>query len=386
MYDAIIVGARVAGSATAMLLARRGLNVLAVDRATFPSDTLSTHQVQMPGIALLERWGVLDRLLAAGTPPTRHVRFDPGHVVLEGSFPAYDGVDAMFSPRRRLLDTVLVDAAREAGAEVCERFSVDELVFEDGRVTGIRGRDDRGRSVVERSSLVIGADGRHSIVARTVRPTAYREHPPLTFGYYAYWSGVPVNGGEIYSRGRRLVGAWPTNDELLITYVAGPIDEFHAFRSDVEGNLLAALDLAGDLGERVRASRRVERIHGTADTPSRFRTPYGPGWALAGDAGLIMDPATGQGIGYALRDSELLADAADAGFATDALREYERRRNEAASDMYDFTLSLASFAPPDPEAARMLASLAGRQDAIDRFLGALTGTVPLAQMLVPTPA
>ena len=106
MHDVIIVGARVAGSATALLLARAGLKVLVVDRAAFPSDTLSTHQVQLPGIARLKRWRLLDRIAAAGTPPTRRVRFDPGGVVLEGSYPEFEGVDALYSPRRTLLDTL----------------------------------------------------------------------------------------------------------------------------------------------------------------------------------------------------------------------------------------------------------------------------------------
>ena len=124
MYDVIIVGARVAGSATALLLARRGLKVLVLDRATFPSDTLSTHQVQVPGVARLARWGVLDQILAAGTPATRNVRFDQGEAVITGRFPHYVGVDFMCSPRRTLLDKALVDAARAAGAEIRENFTV----------------------------------------------------------------------------------------------------------------------------------------------------------------------------------------------------------------------------------------------------------------------
>ena len=104
MYDVIIVGARVAGAPTAMLLARRGLKVLVVDRATFPSDTLSTHQVQLPGVARLARWGVLDAVLAAGTPVTRDVRFDQGDAVITGRYPGYQGIEAMCSPRRKLLD------------------------------------------------------------------------------------------------------------------------------------------------------------------------------------------------------------------------------------------------------------------------------------------
>src|SRR5262245_12108733 len=120
MYDVIIVGARVAGSATGMLLARIGFKVLVVDRASFPSDTLSTHQVQLPGVACLRRWGLLDRVIAANTPATRQVTFDTGFVRLEGRFPEFQGVDALYSPRRTILDKIIVDAARDAGAEVRE--------------------------------------------------------------------------------------------------------------------------------------------------------------------------------------------------------------------------------------------------------------------------
>jgi flavin-dependent dehydrogenase len=150
MYDVIIVGARVAGASTAMLLARRGLKVLVADRATFPSDTLSTHQVQLPGVARLARWGVLDAVLAAGTPVTRDVRFDQGDAVITGRYPAYQGVEAMCSPRRTLLDRVLVDAARAAGAEVRENFAVEEILG-DGQVTGIRGREKGAPAVTEQA-------------------------------------------------------------------------------------------------------------------------------------------------------------------------------------------------------------------------------------------
>ena len=295
MYDVIIVGARVAGASTAMLLARRGLDVLVVDRATFPSDTLSTHQVQLPGIARLARWGLLDRLIAAGTPATREVRFDPGVAVLEGRFPVHEGVDALYSPRRAILDQILVDAARAAGAEVREGFAVDELLEEDGRITGVRGHERGGGPVREHAKIVIGADGRHSQVAKAVRPPAHHEHPALSVAYYTYWEGVPVAGGEVTGRPFRLTGAWPTNDGLTMTYVAAPVAEFHALRKDIEGHVLRTLDGAGDLGERVRAGRRAERLYGTADLASWVRRPYGPGWALVGDAGLAMDPSPARG-------------------------------------------------------------------------------------------
>src|SRR5436190_11379271 len=184
-YDVIVVGARVAGAATAMLLARAGLRVLAVDRVSFPSDTVSSHQVQVPGVARLHRWGLLDRLRAAGTPPTRRVRFDSGDVVLGGTFPAYDGVDALYSPRRTILDSLLVDAARTAGAEVREHFRVEELVWRDGRVTGVRGRQ-RGRTpTTETARLVIGADGKRSFVADAVGAARYRQRPVRSFACYS---------------------------------------------------------------------------------------------------------------------------------------------------------------------------------------------------------
>ena len=375
MYDAIVVGTRVAGAPTAMLLARRGLKVLAVDRARFPSDTLSTHQVQVPGVARLARWGLLERLEAAGTPATRRVRFDPGPVVLEGTWPEFQGVDALYSPRRTLLDSLLVDAAREAGAEVREGFAVDELLVDGDRVVGVRGG-----SVRERARVVIGADGRHSRVAKAVRAAAYRAVPARTIAYYTYWAGVPLAGGEMYARDRRMIGAWPTNDGLVMTYVAAPPDEFHRFRADPEGAVLRSLDLAGDLGERVRAGERAERVYGTADLASRFHAPAGPGWALVGDAGLRMDPITGQGIADAFRDAELLA-AAVAGDLS--FGDYRERRDAAALPMYEMTAELASLAPLRPDGRLVFEALEGRPEEVQRFLGVLCGASPPAEFFGP---
>jgi flavin-dependent dehydrogenase len=186
MYDVIIVGARVAGSSTAMLLAREGLSVLVVDRATFPSDTLSTHQVQLPGVARLRRWGLLDAVVASGAPPARGVRFDVGPVVLQGHFPTFQGVEAVYSPRRTVLDALLVDAARAAGAEVRENFIVDEVLLEGGRATGIRGREKGGQPVAESARMVVGADGKHSLVARTVGAAVHHDRPPLSMACYTY--------------------------------------------------------------------------------------------------------------------------------------------------------------------------------------------------------
>jgi 2-polyprenyl-6-methoxyphenol hydroxylase-like FAD-dependent oxidoreductase len=383
-FDVIVVGARVAGAATAMLLARRGMRVLAVDRARFPSDTLSTHQVQVPGVARLNRWGLLDRLSAAGTPATRRVRFDAGYVVLDGCFPAHEGVDALYSPRRTLLDSTVVDAARAAGAEVREGFTVEDLVWAQGRVAGIRGRTRGGTLTTETARLVVGADGKHSMVARAVAARVYRQRPNSTLACYTYWSGVRLAGGELYQRPGRAVAAFPTNDDLTMVYVAAPRAEFDTFRADIEGNYLKTLDRCGDLGDRVRAGVRAERLRTTPDLPNLFRDAHGPGWALVGDAGVVMDPITAQGIGNALRDAERLAAAVAAGLDSSrqldaSLADYQRRRDAAVGPMYDFTADLAAFNPPRPADQQLLASLHGRPAEINRFLGVFAGITPITE-------
>src|SRR2546429_5845149 len=218
-------------------------------------------------------------------------------------------------------------------------FAVDEILG-DGQVTGIRGREKGGPAVTEQARLVIGADGKHSLVAKAVGARAYRTRPPRSIAFYTYWADVPVRDGspagtgEIYGRPGCAVGAWPTNDGLLVTYLAWPAARFEEFRRDVEGNVLRSFDAVG-LAERIRAGRRAERFRGTPDLPSYLRQPYGPGWALVGDAGLLLDPITGQGISYAFRDAELLADAVADGLGgsrplAEALARYHRARDRAA--------------------------------------------------------
>jgi len=385
-YDVVIVGSRPAGAATAMLLARAGLRVVAVDRARFPSDTLSTHQVQLPGVAMLARWGLLEKVAASNCPPTHHVRFDTGDVVLEGTYPEHQGVDAVYSPRRTVLDAILVDAAREAGAEIVEGFDVDEIMTDGGRVTGVRGseRGAPGHGAVRAMTapLVIGADGKHSLVARVAGAPAYKELPARTGGCYTYLSGLPVKGGELYGTGHHMVGAWPTNDGLTLVFVAVPLADFAAFHADIDNSFPAALDRCGDLGERARAAIRAERYRGTTDVPNACRKPYGPGWALVGDAGLVMDPITGQGIGHALRDAQGLADAVVAGLGggtplDTALAAFHGARDAASLPMYDFTTNLALFRP-DPAGTILFRALAtGGPARVSQFLGAITGAVPM---------
>src|SRR5262245_6311912 len=202
-YDAIIVGAPCAGSPTAMLLARKGYKVLVVDKATFPNDTISTHLIHPLGVEALKRWGLLDGVLATGCPPIDMYAFDFGPLTITGA-PASEEASVSYAPRRTVLDKLLVDAASEAGAEVREDFTVEQLVILDGHVTGVRGHGKDGQVVTEHARVVIGADGRHSLVAEVVRPEQYNEKPKLLAGYYTYYSGLPMNGRfETYIRPQR---------------------------------------------------------------------------------------------------------------------------------------------------------------------------------------
>ena len=309
-YDVIVVGARVAGAAVALLLARAGVRVLVVDRAGPPGDTLSTHQVQLPGVAALRRWGLLGPAVA-GAPATTRLRFDAGPVVLEGRYPSAGGVSALYSPRRMVLDRVLLDAAGAAGAQVRLGFRADELIWDGRRVAGLQGRGRRGAGAAETARLVVGADGKHSFVARAAGAARYCARPAATMASYSYWAGVPTaaGGGEIYRRPGRAVAAFPTSDDLTMIYVASPAAEFAAARGDLEGHYLAGLEGCGELRERAAAGFRAERLRTTPDLPARMHVPHGPGWALAGDAGLVLDPVSAHGISNALRDAELLARA-----------------------------------------------------------------------------
>ncbi|MCH7745764.1 MAG: NAD(P)/FAD-dependent oxidoreductase [Chloroflexi bacterium] len=381
MFDVIVVGARCAGSPTAMLLAQKGYKVLLLDRATFPSDTISTQLIWQSGVSKLKRWGLLDKLIASNCPSITKFTFDLGDRPISGWGTPVDGVSESYSPRRTVLDKILVDAAAEAGAELREGFSVQEFVMEGDRVTGIRGRTASGRTITENAHIVVGADGRHSPLARAVNAPVYNDTPSLSCFYYTYWSGVSVDGYEDYWPGRHFMLTVPTNDDIVLLVMGWPYEQFHEIRRDIEANYMQALDLVPQLSERVRAGRREERFLGSADLSNFFRKPYGPGWALVGDAGYSKDPITAFGISDSFRDAELLADAIDDGLSgrrpyVDAMADYERNRNEAAAPLYQLTLNAARYNQHTPNALQLRAALHGRAD-IDNYIGVITGSIAI---------
>jgi flavin-dependent dehydrogenase len=386
-YDAIVVGARCAGSPTAMLLAQKGHRVLVVDRASFPSDTVSTHVIHAPGVAALARWGLLDEVAASGCPAIESYSFDFGPFTIAGRPQPQDGISTAYAPRRTDLDKVLEDAAARAGAEVRERFTVEELVFEDGAVVGIRGRGEGGQTVVERARVVIGADGRNSNVARAVQPEQYNEKPQLLWGYYTYWSDLPVDGFETVVRPERGWAAAPTSEGLTMLVVGWPQAEATTYKADVEANYLKTLDLAPAFAARVRDATRQDRFTG-GGVPNFFRKPFGPGWSLVGDAGYTRDPITAQGITDAFRDAELCAAALDETFAgkrsfDDAMAGYQQTRDSQVLPIYEFTTMLATLEPPPPEMQQLLGAIHGNKSAMDAFVSITAGTLSPAAFFDP---
>jgi flavin-dependent dehydrogenase len=387
MYDAIIVGARCAGSPTAMLLARRGFKVLLLDRATFPSDTISTHILWPHGAEVLARWGLHHRLASTGVPPIcRRMRFDVGPFALHGTIPDANDGRGGFCPRRTVLDHLLLSAAVESRVEVREGFSVDQLLMTDGVVVGVRGRGRGERPIEERARVVIGADGVNSFVARTVRAPEYDLRPVAACAYYSYFSGVTQDDIELYVRDHYAFGGAPTNDGLHLVMVNWPASDFPRVRVDVEGHVWQALEGSPDFAARVRAGRREEKWYGTAGIPGYFRKPYGEGWALVGDASYSRDPITAQGISDAFIDAESLAEAlsfalSGNGTFEERLTAHETARNERVRPMYEFTTQLAALESPPPEMQALFGALRGSQDATNAFLSAITGAIPLTDFM-----
>jgi flavin-dependent dehydrogenase len=286
-----------------------------------------------------------------------------------------------YAPRRTVLDKLLVEAAAETGAEVREGFVVDDIVMDDDRVAGIRGHERAGAPVTERARVVVGADGLNSMIAKAVSAPQYNEKPPILAGYYSYWSGLPMEGRfESYEGPRRGFAAWPTNDDLTLVIAGWPMEEFEANKSDIEAHHREGIERCSPtFAERLRGAQREERFSGMA-VPNFFRKPFGPGWALVGDAGYNKDFITAQGISDAFRAAEWCADALDASFSgrsafDEAMAGYQTTRDEASFAIYEFTAQVAALQPPAPEQQQLMAAIHGNQEAMNGFVRVVAGVV-----------
>ena len=349
-YDVIVVGARPAGAATAMVLARSGLRVLVVDRSRYGADTLSTHALLRGGVLQLARWGLLHELTAAGTPPVRGSVFHYGGERIEVPIKPAAGVDALYAPRRTVLDPVLVDGASDAGAEVRFGVTIDHLCHaRTGRVTGVVGRDATGAPFTAGARITVGADGMGSRVARLVGAPVERAADAAAAFIYGYWDQLPVHAYELFYRPGVTAGFFPTNGGQVCVFVGVPR---RRFRSEARAGTapayarLLAEAAPGVLDGIVGAA--PERLSVFAARPGFFRRAYGPGWALVGDAGYFKDPITSHGITDALRDAELLARAilrATNGEAAEevAIADYQATRDRLSERLFATTDAIASF-------------------------------------------
>jgi len=342
-YDAVIVGARAAGAATAMLLARRGMRVLALDRSRYGSDTLSTHALMRTGVLQLHRWGLLDRVRESGVPPVSRVVFRYPDEAVRVDLKPSTSVDELCAPRRTVLDRILADAARDSGADVRFGVIVDDLRRDaEGRVSGVVGRDDQGNTLEVDADVVVGADGIRSIVAQSVEAEVVRRARHSGAVVYGYFTGVETEGYEWSYAPGVSSGLIPTNDGEACAFVGGSEARF---RRDVFPNLeegfAAILRLAApEVAAKVANGTRKARFRGFAGVRGYIRECTGPGWALVGDAGYFRDPITAHGISDAFRDAELLARELAGELPKGAYREL---RDQVIGDLFDVTDRISAY-------------------------------------------
>jgi len=389
-HDVVVVGARVAGSATAMLLARLGHDVVVVDQASFPSDTVSTHSIARSGVVQLHRWGLLDEVLDSGTPAIRQVTFNAGGESVCRTIKHKSGVDLVVAPRRYLLDTILACAAIRAGADVRQGVTVTGVRRDGrGRVTGVYGHDRGGAPVELGARWVVGADGLGSRVAQSVGAATDEARPAGGAGQYAYYEGGPWTGFEFFVAARSFAGVFPTHHGQACIWVCNPAADAKAARrrtgsrAEAFGELLQRS--APQLAERLRHARRTSPVQGMLRQPNQLRQAFGPGWALVGDAGYYRDAVTAYGISDAFRDAELLAVALDqaldaAGEETAALARYQQQRDRALREIFEITCRLAAY-PPVPAFVELQKQLGA---AIDKEAAALAARPTPHECLLAT--
>ena len=373
-YDVVVAGARVAGAATALLLARAGLSVLMVDPRPPERDTLSTHALMRGGVLQLHRWGLLDDLRGRGTPPVRSTAFDYGPTRIDVAIKPRDGVDALYAPRRTTLDPLLANAAASAGATVVYGASLVGLERDaQGRVRGaLIRRGTLGAPLRVGAEWVVGADGMHSKTARLVDAPVIHESRYATASLYAYWPGVPNRGYEWFFRRGSAMGVIPTNGGASCVFVSLPPARFMALdRRGREGAYRAVVrETDPDLGAALDRSGSVPGLRGFAGVPGFLRRARGPGWALVGDAGYFKDPLTAHGITDALRDAELLARDLLSG-SDRRPSTYEEVRNGLARGMMAVTDRIASLEPEPEELQELHVTLAKEMKAGVRVVESL---------------
>jgi flavin-dependent dehydrogenase len=389
-HDVVVVGGRVAGSATAMLLARLGHDVVVLDQASFPSDTVSTHSIARSGVVQLRRWGLLDDVVDSGAPTIRQVTFNAAGELVSRTIKEKAGVDFLVAPRRYVLDTILATAAEHAGAQVRTGVTVTGVQRDGrGRVVGVDGHDRAGAAIEIGAQYVIGADGLRSRVARLVGAAINEVGRAGGAAQYAYYAGGRWIGFEFFVAERSFAGVFPTHDGQACIWVCTPSADANAVRRRT-GSRGEAFDTLlershPELALRLRHARRTSPVQGLLRQPNQLRQAFGPGWALVGDAGYYRDAITAYGISDAFRDAELLAVALDqalgnAAEETTALAAYQQQRDQALREIFELTCRLAAY-PPVPRFIELQKQLGV---AIDKQAAALAAQPTPGERLLTT--
>jgi flavin-dependent dehydrogenase len=347
-YDALVVGARIAGSTIAARLAQQGRKVLLVDRDEFPSDTISTHGLAFNAVDSLRRLGVLDRIEAAGFRRIfRHRAW-----VEDISIEAPAGPPGTYSivPRRIVLDQILIDRAVECGAELQQRARVDGLLVESGAVVGAIVQHIGGEKREVRARVVVGADGKQSQIAQWVDADKYDERPVGRPIYYGYFHGVtPLEGPtiEIFFGANRIGFCLPMRpDEHCLVIEAQP-EDFSNIRQNSTRWFRDEFSTLPGMAERLQRAQLEGRMLGTRGVENFFRKPYGPGWALTGDAAYVRDPCTAYGIGDALLQSFLMAKALgtwlDGAEWESTMEAFRQRRDTLLRPLFEQTIAATAL-------------------------------------------
>jgi len=343
-YDVVVIGARCAGAATGLLLARSGARVLMVDRQAYGSDTMSTHALMRGAVVQLKRWGLIPEITAANTPAIRSTTFHYGSEAICVAIKPEHGVECLFAPRRTVLDRLLVDAARKVGVEIRHNVVLSELQFAaSSRIVGVTLKDASGSSTTVRTDIVIGADGRQSTVARLVNARTHVEGRNASGVVFGYYENLATDGSHWYFAKNAAAGVVPTNSGHCV-FAAVPAPQFFTtFRGDVMRGFLGVLESSCPaLRTDVERATLVGRLRGFGGAPGYLRECHGAGWALVGDAGYFKDPLTAHGITDAFRDAELLSRAIVDG-STRALEAYQIERDGLSLPLLRITDAIAAF-------------------------------------------
>ena len=358
-YDVLIVGGRAAGASVAQLLARQGRRVLVTDRDTFPSDTMSTHFMGLPAVGALNRLGVLNDVLAAGFRRIARHRSWIGDCCFEG--PAGPPGTFSLAPRRIVLDSTLLEHAVRAGAQFEQRTRVEGLLHEEGRVVGAVVQTTGGERREVRARVVIGADGKSSKVAEWVGAEKYDAVSALRPAYYAYFHGIEPRAEatlELWFGGDQIGFLFPMRDgEDCIALEIQP-EEFDEFRAGHAAFFEDRVRKLPEMSRRMQNARLDGKVIGVKGVDNYFRKPYGPGWSLTGDAGYLKDPSTGLGIGDALAQAFMLAEALGAWFdGADweaSMSAFQLKRDQVMKPLYDATLDFTRMRDIGPTEQNLL--------------------------------